>query len=287
MKQSRVLRSLDDRLGYASVARSALAKIFPDHWSFMLGEIAMYSFIILVATGVYLTAFFDGSSAEKLYMGKYAPMHGEMFSAAYSSTVSLSWDVRGGLLMRQAHHWEALMFICAIVLHMCRIFFTGMFRKPRELNWMVGLTLLVLAIFNAFAGYSLPDDLLSGTGLHIFYAIMLSIPVVGAWLAFLVFGAEFPGGHIIERLYPIHIFVVPAMIALLLAVHLGILIKQTHSHFSGPGRRDSNVVGSRVWPSYALQSFALLCAVSAATFLAGGLFQINPIWQWGDFKSPT
>jgi ubiquinol-cytochrome c reductase cytochrome b subunit len=287
MKQSRVLRSLDERLGFASVARSALAKIFPDHWSFMLGEIAMYSFIILVATGVYLTAFFDGSSAEKLYMGKYAPMHGEMFSAAYASTVSLSWDVRGGLLMRQAHHWAAHIFIGAIVLHMCRIFFTGMFRKPRELNWMVGLTLLVLAIFNAFAGYSLPDDLLSGTGLHIFYGIMLSIPLVGAWLAFLVFGGEFPGGHIIERLYALHIFVVPAVIALLLAVHLGVLIKQKHSHFSGPGRRDSNVVGSRVWPSYALRSFALLCAVCAATFLAGGLFQINPIWQWGDFKSPT
>ncbi len=287
MKQNKPLRALDERLGYASVARSALAKIFPDHWSFMLGEIAMYSFILLIITGVYLTTFFEPSTAERLYTGRYAPMHGEMGSAAYVSTVQLSWDVRGGLLMRQAHHWAAHIFIGAIVLHMCRIFFTGMFRKPREMNWTIGLTMLVLAIFNAFAGYSLPDDLLSGTGLHIFNSIAMSVPIIGAWLAFLVFGGEFPGTDIIERLYALHIFVVPMIIGLLLAAHLGILIKQKHSQFSGPGRRESNVVGSRVWPAYALRSFALMCAVGAAIFLAGGLFQINPIWQWGDYAAPT
>jgi len=283
----KTLRKADERLGFASVARTALGKIFPDHWSFMLGEIALYSFVILVFTGIYLALFFEPSSALRVYHGSYAPVHGKEVSAAFASTVEISWDVRGGLLIRQAHHWAAHIFIGAIVLHLCRIYFTGMFRKPREINWVVGLTLLLLAIFNAFAGYSLPDDLLSGTGLHIFYSTLEAVPFVGGWLTMLVFGGEFPGHFIIERLYPVHIFLVPAAIAGLLVVHLGVLIRQKHSHFPGPGRNDANVVGSRVWPGYALRSLALLCAVTAVTLLAGGLAQINPVWVWGDFDSST
>jgi len=279
------LRKADERLGFASTARTAMAKVFPDHWTFMLGEIAFYSFLILVATGIYLTIFFDPSTSDTVYRGSYTPVRGHEVSAAYASTLALSWDVRGGLLIRQAHHWAAHIFIGAIVLHMCRIFFTGMFRKPRELNWTVGVTLLGLAMFNAFAGYSLPDDLLSGIGLHIFYSVALSIPVVGGWLALFAFGADFPGQAIIYRLYALHICVVPAIIFLLVAVHLGILIKQKHSHFAGPGRRSSNVVGSRAWPGYALRSFALMSLVAAVVFLAGGFAQINPIWEWGDFNS--
>jgi ubiquinol-cytochrome c reductase cytochrome b subunit len=279
------LRKADERLGFASVARTAMAKVFPDHWTFMLGEIAFYSFLILVATGIYLTMFFDPSSSDTVYHGSYTPVRGHEVSAAYASTLKLSWDVRGGLLIRQAHHWAAHIFIGAIILHMCRIFFTGMFRKPRELNWTVGVTLLGLAMFNAFAGYSLPDDLLSGIGLHIFYSVALSIPVIGGWLALFAFGADFPGDAIIYRLYALHICVVPAIIFLLVTVHLAILIRQKHSHFAGPGRRDANVVGSRAWPGYALRSFALLSLVAAVTFLAGGFAQINPIWVWGDFNS--
>jgi ubiquinol-cytochrome c reductase cytochrome b subunit len=283
----RLLRKADDRLGYASIAKSGLSKIFPDHWSFMLGEIALYSFLILVVTGVYMTFFFEASSALRPYTGSYAPLHGREVSAAFASTVEMSWDVRGGLLVRQAHHWAAHIFIGAIVLHLCRIFFTGMFRKPREMNWVIGVTLLLLAIMNAFFGYSLPDDLLSGTGLHIFYSVVEGIPFVGDWLTFLIFGGEFPGRYVVERLYPLHILVIPAVIAVLITAHLGILIKQKHSHFAGPGRSDANVVGSRVWPAYALRSMALLFAVTAVTLLAGGLAQINPIWVWGDFESST
>jgi ubiquinol-cytochrome c reductase cytochrome b subunit len=283
----RLLRRADDRLQFASIGRTTLAKVFPDHWSFMLGEIALYSFIILVITGIYLTIFFEPSSSLRIYHGSYLPDRGKPVSSAFASTVALSWDVRGGLLIRQAHHWAAHIFIAAIILHLCRIYFTGMFRKPRELNWTIGLTLLVLAIFNAFAGYSLPDDLLSGIGLHIFYSIALSIPVVGGWLAMFAFGGDFPGHEIIQRLYALHILVVPAIIAILIAAHLGILIRQKHSHFGGPGRSDANVVGSRMWPSYAVRSLALFAAVAAATFLAGGFAQINPIWVWGDFDSST
>jgi ubiquinol-cytochrome c reductase cytochrome b subunit len=281
------MRKLDERLGFASAARSALAKVFPDHWSFMLGEIALYSFVFLVLSGIYLALFFDPSSAMVVYHGRYAAMRGEQVSAAYASAVRLSWDVRGGLLVRQAHHWAAHLFIGAIVLHLCRIYLTGAFRRPREINWTIGVTMLILAIFNAFAGYSLPDDLLSGTGLRIFNSIALSIPIVGSWLAFLTFDGEFPGLEILQRLYIAHVLLVPALLAVLISVHLAILIRQKHTHFPGPGRRDSNVVGSRAWPAYGLRSMSLLAAVFAAVLLAGGLLQINPVWAWGDFDPAT
>jgi len=283
----RPMRKLDERLGFASAGRAALAKVFPDHWSFMLGEIALYSFVFLVLSGIYLALFFEPSTAMVVYHGRYAPMRGEEVSAAYASAVRLSWDVRGGLLVRQAHHWAAHLFIASIVLHLCRIYLTGAFRRPRELNWTIGLTMLVLAIFNAFAGYSLPDDLLSGTGLRIFNAIALSIPIVGSWLAFLAFDGEFPGQEIIQRLYIAHVLLVPALLAVLISVHLAILIRQKHTHFPGPGRRDANVVGSRAWPAYGLRSLSLLAAVFAALLLAGGLLQINPVWAWGDFDPAT
>jgi ubiquinol-cytochrome c reductase cytochrome b subunit len=279
------LRKADERLGVAKVAKSTLRKIFPDHWSFMLGEISLYSFVVLVMTGTYLTLFFDPSSSLRVYTGSYAPLHGQELSSAYASTVELSWDVRGGLLFRQVHHWAAMIFIGAIALHLCRIYFTGMFRKPRELNWTIGVTLLLLSIVTSFAGYSLPDDLLSGTGLHIFYSVLEGVPFLGSWLAFLAFGQGFPGTHIIPRLYALHVFVIPALLAVLISAHLAILIRQKHSQFPGKGRRDSNVVGSRMWPAYGLRSMALLFTVIGVCFLIGGLAQINPIWVWGDFKS--
>jgi ubiquinol-cytochrome c reductase cytochrome b subunit len=281
------IRPLDERLGVASPGRQMLAKVFPDHWTFMFGEVALYSFLVLVGTGVYLALFFEPSSAMVVYHGHYRPMNGQEVSAAYASTVRLSWDVRGGLLLRQTHHWAAHIFIGSIVVHLCRIYLTGAFRRPRELNWTIGVTMLILAILNAFAGYSLPDDLLSGTGLRIFEAIAESIPLVGGWLSFLAFGGEFPGDQIIQRLYAAHIFLIPALLGALIACHLAMLVRQKHTHFAGPGRRESNVVGSRAWPSYALRSLALLFTVAAIAFLAGGLLQINPVWVWGDFEPAT
>jgi ubiquinol-cytochrome c reductase cytochrome b subunit len=279
----RLARSVDDRLRTAPVLRKALAKVFPDHWSFMLGEIALYSFVVLVLTGVFLTLFFDPSTAETIYTGSYAPMDGSRTSAAYASTVRLSFDIRAGLLMRQTHHWAALLFLAAIVLHLLRIFFTGAFRKPRELNWLIGVTLLALALFNGFTGYSLPDDLLSGTGLRILYSVTQSIPVVGAWLVFLAAGGEFPTEQMVPRMFVTHVLLVPAVLTALIAAHLGILIRQKHSQFPGPGRTENNVVGSRFWPGYTLRTLALFAWVLAVTFALGGLAQINPVWLYGPF----
>jgi ubiquinol-cytochrome c reductase cytochrome b subunit len=277
----------DERIGAAQFARTALDKIFPDHWSFMLGEIAMYCLVVLILTGVYLTFFFSPSAHEVVYHGSYGPLRGVKMSEAYHSTIRLSFDIRAGLVFRQIHHWAALIFIAAIVTHLCRIFFTGAFRRPRELNWIVGVSLLLLAIANGFTGYSLPDDLLSGTGLRIAYSIVLGIPFLGTWLAFLFFGGEFPAAALEPRLFVLHILLVPALIIALLTAHLAILWRQKHTQFRGPGRTERNVVGSFLWPTYTLRSIGLFAAVAAVLAALGGLAQINPVWLYGPFKAAS
>ena len=283
MLSRRVARWLDTRLGAAGFARSALNKVFPDHWSFMIGELALYCFVVLVLTGTYLTFFFDASQEEVVYQGSYEPLRGVEMTAAYRSALDLSFDVRAGLAVRQIHHWAALLFLASLVVHLARVFFTGAFRRPREINWIIGVTLLVLAIFNGFAGYSLLDDQLSGTGLRIAYSITLSIPVIGTWLASFLFGGEFPGPDIIGRLYVIHILLLPALIAVLLSVHLAIVVRHKHTQFPGHGREEGNVVGERMWPTYAAKALGLFFLTFAVLAFLGGVFQINPIWIYGPF----
>ncbi|NES16923.1 MULTISPECIES: cytochrome bc complex cytochrome b subunit [Micromonospora] len=279
----RLARAVDDRLRLSPLTRKALAKVFPDHWSFMLGEIALYSFVALILTGVYLTLFFDASSADRVYHGAYAPLDGTTTSAAYASTVRLSWDVRAGLLIRQTHHWSALIFVAAILVHLVRIFFTGAFRKPRELNWLVGVTMLLLALANGFTGYSMPDDLLSGLGLRIIVSVVESVPLVGSWLVALGLGGEFPSDEMIPRLFVTHVLLVPAVLVALVSVHLAMVVRQKHSQFPGPGRTEHNVVGARFYPNYTLRSVALFLWVLAVLFALGGLVQINPVWLYGPF----
>jgi ubiquinol-cytochrome c reductase cytochrome b subunit len=280
----RLARWIDDRLGASAFTQEALKKVFPDHWSFMLGEVALYCFIVLVLTGVFLSFFFEASLTETVYRGAYEPLRGVEVSDAYASVLDLSFGVRAGMMMRQIHHWAALVFVAAIVLHLCRIFFTGAFRRPREINWMIGVTLLILAIFNGFTGYSLPDDLLSGTGLRIAYSIALSIPLIGTWIAFLVFGGEFPADQIIGRLFVTHVLIVPALLAGLIGAHLAIIWRQKHTQFPEPGHTETNVVGSRFWPTYAAKSIGLFLGVFAVLAALGGLVQINPVWLYGPFR---
>jgi ubiquinol-cytochrome c reductase cytochrome b subunit len=280
----RLLRWTDDRVGGTKFTRKALDKVFPDHWSFMLGEVAMYCLMVLIATGVYLTFFFHASAQDVVYTGSYTPLSGQHMTEAYRSVVHLGFDVRAGLLIRQIHHWAALVFLGALVLHLCRIYFTGAYRRPREINWYIGLSLMLLAIANGFTGYSLPDDLLSGTGLRIAYSVLLSIPVVGSWMAYLAFGGEFPATDILSRLYVIHVLIVPAAIVALLTVHLAVVWRQKHTQFPGAGRTEHNVVGSRLWPTYAMRSIGLLFVVVAVLAALGGLVQINPIWLYGPYQ---
>jgi ubiquinol-cytochrome c reductase cytochrome b subunit len=275
---------VDDRLIVAGPLRRTLNKVFPDHWSFLLGEIALYSFVVLLLSGTYLTFFFDASMREVVYNGSYAPLRGVSMSAAYDSTLGLSFDVRGGLFMRQLHHWAALLFVASIVVHLMRIFFTGAFRRPRETNWLIGVTLLVLAMLEGFAGYTIPDDLLSGTGLRIFMTVILSIPIVGTWLFFALLNGDYPGTAIIGRLYIVHVLLVPAIILALIAVHLLVLVKQKHTQFPGPGRTEHNVVGNRLFPTFATKATGLFFIVFGLCAALGGAVQINPVWLWGPYN---
>jgi ubiquinol-cytochrome c reductase cytochrome b subunit len=282
----RAVRFLDERLGAAPLVKKTLEYVFPDHWTFMLGEIALYAFAVLVATGIYLTLFFEPSTQHVIYQGGYAPLRGHEMTKAFQSTLELSFRTKAGLLLRQTHHWAANVFVAVIVLHLLRVLYTGASRKPRDLNVWVGATLLALAVFEGYAGYSLPDDLLSGMGLAIGYSVLLSVPVVGAWLAMLVWGGQFPGKEVFEgRLYITHVLILPLVMALLISIHLAIIVRQKHTQFPGPGRTERNVVGSPLWPGYALRSLSLLFAVTGVLFLLGGLVQINPIWQYGPYHT--
>ncbi len=280
----RLIRWNDQRYGAARGIKLVMRYVFPDHWSFLLGEIALYSFVVLVVTGIYLTFFYVPGDSQVIYHGPYTLLQGEQMSEAYRSVLDLSVSVPAGLLFRQVHHWAADVFIAAIVLHLVRIFFTGAYRKPRDLNYYIGLIMLMLAILEGFAGYSLVDDLLSGMGLAIAYSVAMSIPFVGAQLAYLVWGGPFPGSSsFLPRLEIIHVLLIPLTLIGLITIHLVTVMRQHHSQFPGPGRRERNVVGTPLWPAYALRSIGLLFAVAAVLFLLGGLIQINPIWQWGPY----
>ncbi len=285
--QQKALDEVDDRFGSAGFVKSALDKIFPDHWSFMVGEIAMYCFVILLITGTYLALFYVPSDKSVVYNGSYGPLRGQHVSLAYQSVLDLSFDVRAGLVMRQIHHWAAVVFMAAIAFHLCRIFFTGAFRRPREVNWTIGLLLLMSVMLEGFSGYSLPDDLLSGTGLRVVYSIMESIPLIGTWLVLNLWGGQFPGTTLLTRLFVLHEFIFPLLILGLLTVHLMIIWRQKHTDFPGPGKTETNIKGSRLWPQYAIKSGALFMLVFAVLGALGGLVQINPIWLYGPYNPYT
>ena len=278
-----VANYVDERTGAAKWMKKNLTKVFPDHWSFLLGEIALYSFIILLLSGTFLTFWFDPSQREVIYEGNYEPLEGLKMSAAYASTLHISFEVRGGLLMRQIHHWAALIFMAAIVVHLMRVYFTGAFRKPREFNWIIGVGLLTLGIVEGFLGYSLPDDLLSGTGIRIAEAIIQALPVVGSYLAFFAFGGAFPGEAFIPRIYTVHVLLLPGAFLALITVHLMLVWYQKHTQYPGPGRTEKNVVGYPLLPVYMAKAGGFFFIVFGVTAFLGAVASINPIWLYGPY----
>ncbi|GHF50074.1 cytochrome bc complex cytochrome b subunit [Amycolatopsis bartoniae] len=284
-RSTEAARNVDQRYHASAGLRRQLNKVFPTHWSFLLGELALYSFIVLIATGVYLTLFFDPSMREVTYQGSFRDLQGVEMSRAFATTLDISFDVRGGLFVRQLHHWAALVFVAAMMVHMCRIFFTGAFRRPREANWLIGGLLLILGMFEGFFGYSLPDDLLSGTGVRATLSgIVLSVPVIGTWLHWALFGGEFPGDVIVPRMYSLHILLLPGIMLALVGVHLALVWYQKHTQFPGVRRKETNVVGVRIMPVFALKAGALFAIVTGGLALMAGVFQINPIWNIGPYN---
>jgi quinol---cytochrome-c reductase cytochrome b subunit len=278
------VRFLDQRSGTAPFIRKTLRYVFPDHWSFLLGEVALYSFVVLVGTGVYLTFFFEPSVHQVIYQGPYEPLRGVRMSEAYRSVIHMSFEVKSGLLMRQTHHWAADVFVAAIVLHMLRIFFTGAFRKPRDLTYYIGLAMLGLALLEGYLGYSLIDDLLSGMGLAIGYSVAMSIPFIGAEIAQLVWGPPFPGiPQFWSRMYIGHVLLLPLAIAALLGLHLFLVAARHHTQFRRKRESERKVVGVPTFPGQTPRSLGLFFAVAGVLFLLGGLVQINPVWLWGPY----
>jgi len=274
---------IDERTSISGLVREVGRKIFPDHWSFMLGEVALYSFVAILLSGTFLTFFFNPSMTEVHYEGSYVPLKGIEMSAAYASSLDISFDVRGGLLMRQVHHWAALLFVASIGLHMLRVFFTGAYRKPRELNWLIGFVLFVLAMGEGFTGYSLPDDLLSGNGLRIIDGMLKAVPIIGSWISYYLFGGEFPGTDIVGRLYSLHILLLPAILIAALGVHLLLLVINKHTQFAGPGKTNDNVVGVPVMPVFAAKAGGFFFIVFGVIMLIAATFTINPIWNYGPY----
>ncbi|MFD4375268.1 cytochrome bc complex cytochrome b subunit [Streptomyces sp. NPDC058486] len=280
----RVADWADGRLGIYTLAKANMRKIFPDHWSFMLGEICLYSFLIIILTGVYLTMFFHPSMNEVEYAGPYVPLQGQLMSEAFNSTMHISFEVRGGLLIRQIHHWAALIFLAGMFVHMMRVFFTGAFRKPREINWLFGFLLFFLGMFTGFTGYSLPDDLLSGTGVRFMQGAILSVPIVGTYLSMFLFGGEFPGGDFVARFYSAHVLLLPGIMLGLVVAHLILVFVHKHTHFEGPGRTNKNVVGMPLLPVYMAKAGGFFFLVFGVIAVIGAIASINPIWAIGPYR---
>ena len=274
---------LDERVGVAGILKEFGRKVFPDHWSFMLGEVALYSFLVLLLSGTFLTFFFQPAMTPVIYDGAFGPLKGAEMSVAYESTLNISFEVRGGLLMRQVHHWSALLFVAAAGLHMLRVFFTGAFRKPREMNWIVGVVLFVLGMAGGFTGYSLPDDLLSGNGLRIIDGMIKGVPIAGSYISSLLFGGEYPGTAIVARLYGLHILLIPALILVFIVVHLFMVVIHKHTHYSGPGRKDTNVVGYPLMPVYVAKAGGFFFIVFGVIMLVAATITINPVWNYGSY----
>ncbi|MGW6371748.1 cytochrome bc1 complex cytochrome b subunit [Streptomyces niveus] len=280
----RVADWADGRLGIYGAAKGMVRKVFPDHWSFMLGEIALWSFVVIILTGVYLTLFFHPSMNEVVYDGSYVPMQGVRMTEAYASTLDISFDVRGGLLIRQIHHWAALIFVAAMFVHMMRVFFTGAFRKPREINWVFGFLLFVLALFTGLTGYSLPDDLLSGTGVRFAQGAILSTPIVGTYISMFLFGGEFPGHDIVARFYSIHILLLPGIMLGLVVAHLILVFYHKHTQFAGPGKTNNNVVGAPFLPIYMAKAGGFFFLVFGVIAIISAIATINPVWAIGPYR---
>ncbi len=275
MTGSAFIRWWNERLHLDRLYRKYLRKAFPVHSTFFLGEIALFAFVILVLTGIYLAFLYEPSTAEVTVGGDKVP-------AAYGSVVMLN-HVPAAHLMRQIHHWAAHVMIAALVLHLLRIFFTGAYKKPRELNWIVGLGLLALTIFAAFVGYLLPYDQFSVTATGIGYNIAKSVPWIGPYLADLVFAGKFPGSSLIPRFYGYHIMLLPLALLAGIGVHLLLMVAQKHTEppAARAHSRRGGLLGMPLWPQQTVVMLILLLLLGGALTLLGTLFPVHPIEFYG------
>ena len=246
-------------------------------WTNLLGAVSMGSAAVLLVTGVILMFFYVPSSQQVVYQGGYAPLHGADVSRAFSSTLSLSMDVPGGLLLRQAHHWAGLLLPAALILQLVTTFFSGAFRGPRRWAWALLVLLIVAVLADGWSGYALPDDLLSGTGLRIVQGIVLAIPLVGTWIAAALFGGAFPG-TIIENLYPVHVAIVPVAIIALIALRAWVAWRAEPTRIPVARPRAPRPIP---FASAAARSVSVASITAGILLLMGAAVTISPVWLSG------
>jgi ubiquinol-cytochrome c reductase cytochrome b subunit len=282
---ARLADALDARLGLRAPWRRALGRLFPSHWSFLLGEVTLFSLAALVVSGTYLALFYRPSIAPVVYRGAYAPFAGRSLPEAFESVLVLSLHVPFGLVVRRFHHFAAHLFVGSLLLHAARVYFSGAFRRPRELTWWIGLALFALALVNGYTGYCLPFDMRGGTAMRMMMTTLESVPWCGGWLATLAFGAPFPGPYILGRLYIEHVFVGPALIAALVAAHLVLVVRLTHTDYPGPGRSSRSEVGGRLWPEQTARATTLALIVFGTIALLSAFFPVEAVQVYGPFQS--
>jgi ubiquinol-cytochrome c reductase cytochrome b subunit len=280
-----LLDSLDRRLRLRGPGRKVASKVFPHHWSFLLGEVALFAFVVLVLTGIFLTMFYRPTTDPVVYTGTDLLFAGRELPAAFESIVRLSHDVPGGLLFRRIHRAAAHLFVAAIVLHMVRILLTGAFRRPREINYHVGIGLFALSLAAGFTGYSLPYDALAGTGIRVAYSAALSIPYVGDRIAFWIFGGAFPTGDVIPRFFVFHVLMIPGLIIALVGAHLAIVARQKHTQFPRRGVDGHRlVVGKPLWPSQFAESATLVLWIGGVLTLSAVVIPWADVTLQGPYR---
>jgi len=275
---SRLARDGDERSGAHGLLADIRGRLFRDRWSVLLGQIALHSFIVVMLSGVFLMFFYDPSTKQVTYHGSYLPLTGTQMSRALASTMAISFEIRGGLLIRQVHHWGTLVMVAVMMLHLLRLFFTGAFRRPRRVNWVIAVLILVVMMAAGFTGAVLPDDMLSGTSLVIFDGAVRSTPVIGTWLSFLLFGGSFPG-HIITLSYVLHAFVLPTVLLSLFIVNRRLARTRSAARHAPPGHTAGNV--RHGLPAFAVTSSGLFLVVTGILVLMAATLTINPIWLYG------
>ena len=248
--------------GTRRLVPDALRRDPEDRWAAAFGRIAVYSFIVALISGVLLLPFFRPSMATVVYHGSYSKLDGATMSHAYQSVLAISFDVRGGLLIRQVHHWSADLFVAAAILRLLRAFFRGRFSGRGRPDWLIWVALLPVGMLAAYTGTILPDDMLSGGSLSVITGVLLSLPLVGTHLVFWIFGGAPPGHQITGRDYWVHILVLPALAGALLLASFR------------PSPR---------WPRR-MRPDPLLPFTCAVLALLGTIAQINPVWLIGPYQ---
>ncbi|MFB6157483.1 MAG: cytochrome bc complex cytochrome b subunit [Haloferacaceae archaeon] len=287
----RTYRWFADRLGLDRDV-AVLGKAFPAEDSFLLGEVALFCFLVLVLTGIFLGMFYEPSTTDVKYEGSVERYQGEEMPAAYVSVLHLTYDVPYGMFIRRFHHWAAHLFVASIGLHMLRVFFTGAYRNPREPNWVVGTGLAVLSMGAAYTGYALPFDEFAATATGIGYNLTKSVPLLGGFLSKVVFGGEFPSSATIPRLYFLHVLLIPVAIAGLVGLHMAILIRQKHTEAPRDGDvettrgtvdagDDSRVVGLPAFPNQVAVSAVVFFLTMGVLSLLAGFLPVHNVAEYG------